>query len=150
RDPDGHRSRQRARAWSDGQHRSVPRDGRGAGVGARGVELSHSGAPRSGEPGIQSNTPTVRFVVLDSGLAPSARPGMTVCSLPQLLRRQPRAFGQRCKLHPYDLAVDLHAPGKRAEAAIDAGDDVLAPDRAGILKDAVTDQLRMLDEIRRR
>jgi len=34
----------------------------------------HSGAPRSGEPGIQM---LAVVVVLDSGLAPSARPGMT-------------------------------------------------------------------------
>ncbi len=42
------------------------------------------------------------------------------------LRGQPRAFGERGKLHPHDLGVDLDPAGEGAEAAIDAGDDVLA------------------------
>src|SRR6516225_7075586 len=46
-------------------------------------------------------------------------------SLPQFLRSEPRALGERGELHPHDLGVDLQPAGEGAEAAIDAGDDVL-------------------------
>src|SRR5262245_63073493 len=69
-------------------------------------------------------------------------------SLPQFLRSEPRALGERGELHPHDLGVDLQPAGKGAEAAVDAGDDVLAADHARILCDAVRHQLGMLDEVR--
>src|SRR6185436_14036218 len=78
-----------------------------------------------------------RSIIIDEG-----------CSLPKLLRRHPRAFGERSKLHPYDLGVDLDPAGEGAEAAIDTGDYILAAGSPGILHDAVGDQLRMLDEVR--
>ena len=50
---------------------------------------------------------------------------------PKLRRGDLGAFGERAQLGPHDAAVD--APGERAlaEAAIGAGDHVLAPDLAG-------------------
>jgi len=43
-------------------------------AGASRIHRRHSGAARSAEPGIQTR---VRCLHLDSGFAPSARPGMT-------------------------------------------------------------------------
>ena len=63
---------------------------------------------------------------------------------PQRLRRQPRALDQGAELGPGDLGV--HAP---AEAAVGAGDDILAADRAGKPHDPLGHQLRMLDQIGR-
>src|SRR5262245_41789636 len=71
-----------------------------------------------------------------------------LASSPQLLRRQPGALGERGELHPHDLGIDLQPAGEGAEAAVDAGDDVLATDHARILHDAVRHQLGMLDEVR--
>src|SRR5215831_13740954 len=65
-------------------------------------------------------------------------------SLPQFLRSEPRALGD----HPHDLGVDLQPAGEGAEAAIDAGDDVLGSHHARVLHDAVRHQLGMLDEVR--
>src|SRR5499433_1225734 len=67
-------------------------------------------------------------------------------SLPQFLRSEPRALGERGELHPHDLGVDLQPAGKRAEAAIDSGYDVLGSRHARVLHDAVRHQLGMLDE----
>ena len=61
---------------------------------------------------------------------------------PQPLRREPRALDQRAELGPGDLGV--HAA---AEAAVGAGDDVLAADRAGEAHDALGDELRVLDQV---
>src|SRR6516165_10012222 len=69
-------------------------------------------------------------------------------SLPQFLRSEPRALGERGELHPHDLGVDLQPAGEGAEAAIDAGDDVLGSHHARVLHDAVRHQLGMLDEVR--
>ena len=50
---------------------------------------------------------------------------------PQFLACEPGAFGKACKLRPHHLRVDaLDGLGLR-EAAIGAGDDVLAPDELG-------------------
>src|SRR6516164_6259423 len=54
-------------------------------------------------------------------------------SLPQLLRSEPRALGERGELHPHDLGVDLQPAGEGAEAAIDSGDDVLRSHHARVL-----------------
>jgi hypothetical protein len=49
---------------------------------------------------------------------------------------------------PNDLAIGLNAAGKGAEAAIDAGDDVvLAPDHIGEAQDAVGGDFRMLHRV---
>src|SRR5262249_793090 len=69
-------------------------------------------------------------------------------SLPQFLRSEPRALGERGELHPHDLGVDLQPAGKGAEAAIDAGDDVSRSHHARVLRDAVRHQLGVLDEVR--
>src|SRR5215470_1524961 len=53
-------------------------------------------------------------------------------SLPQFLRSKPRALGERGELHPHDLGVDLQPAGKRAEAAINSGDDVLGSHHARV------------------
>src|SRR3984893_14261356 len=68
-------------------------------------------------------------------------------SLPQLLRREPSALGERGELHPHDFGVDLQPAGEGAEAAIDPGDDVLRSHHARVLHDAVRHQLGMLAEV---
>src|SRR5262249_60471469 len=68
-------------------------------------------------------------------------------SVPQFLRGESRALGERGELHPRDLGVDLQPAGEGAEAAIDSGDDVLGP-HARVLHDAVGHQLGVLDEVR--
>src|SRR5262245_3652114 len=73
--------------------------------------------------------------------------GSTEDPLPELPGRERGAFSQRFELHPYDLGVDLDAPGESPEAAIDPGDHALRPNDAGILEDAVGDQLGMLDDV---
>ena len=46
-------------------------------------------------------------------------------------------FGQRLKFKPYNFRIDLHAPGKVAEAAVDTCDNVLAPDHRGKVQDTI-------------
>src|SRR3984893_19377778 len=76
-------------------------------------------------------------------------PQALLCAnLPQFLRSEPRALGERGELHPHDLGVDLQPAGEGAEAAIDPGDDVLRSQHARVLHDAVRHQLGMLDEVR--
>ena len=90
--------------------------------------------------GSMDNTEVFRVMVEALGLGPRRSP--------QLARRQAGPLAERGKLHPHDLGVDLDAAGKGAEAAVGAGDDVLAADHLGVLHDAVGDELRMLDEVR--
>jgi hypothetical protein len=47
---------------------------------------------------------------------------------PQLLRGAPCALGQRSELGPHQVGVDLGPEDALGQAAIGAGDDVLAPD----------------------
>jgi hypothetical protein len=52
------------------------------------------------------------------------------------------AFGEAAQFGPGEVRMD-----PAAEAAIGAGDDVLATDDLGIAQDAVGDELRVLDEV---
>src|SRR6516165_8447374 len=61
---------------------------------------------------------------------------------PQLFASEPGARDQCFELGPGELRMD--AP---AEAAIGAGNDVLAPHDAGKSQDAVGDELGMLDDV---
>src|SRR3984893_4469175 len=63
-------------------------------------------------------------------------------SPPKLPAREACALGQRRQLCPGDLRMDA-----AAEAAIGAGNDVLAPDHVAVTHDAVGHHLRMLDNI---
>ena len=69
--------------------------------------------------------------------------------MPQLLARQPRAFGQRFQLRPHNRG--MHPPVERAlrEAAIGARDHVLAPQEFRVTHNALGHQFGMLDDIRR-
>ena len=63
---------------------------------------------------------------------------------PERLRCQLRPLRQRLKLGPRNLRMDA-----TSEAAVAAGNDVLAPDHIGEALDAIGDQFRMLDEMDR-
>src|ERR1700736_3206687 len=67
-----------------------------------------------------------------------ARTGLS----PKLLRGEAGAFGEAAQFGPGEVGMD-----PAAEAAIGAGDDVLAADDLGIAQDAVGDELRVLDEV---
>ena len=67
-----------------------------------------------------------------------ARTGLS----PELLRGEAGAFGEAAQFGPGEVGMD-----PAAEAAIGAGDDVLAADDLGIAQDAVGDELRVLDEV---
>src|SRR5262245_41274845 len=58
-------------------------------------------------------------------------------SCPELLARQPCPFGERRKLRPDHVGIDRRLADPGAVAAVRAGDDVLAPDQAGIASDAL-------------
>jgi hypothetical protein len=70
---------------------------------------------------------------------------------PQLLARDRGTFAERCQLRPDDR-VGHHRLGAHggAETAIDAGDQSLAIDHLGVAADALRNEARVLDEIRRR
>src|SRR6185437_17030805 len=70
-------------------------------------------------------------------------------AVPQAPRGNRGAFDERGQLGPGDCRIDGRGGRARREAAIDAGDDVLAPDEARITLDALRDELGMLDEVRR-
>ena len=59
--------------------------------------------------------------------------------LPELLRRQPRAFGERSELGPGDLGLDQRHADEGAKAAVAAGDHVLPADELRKLHDALGD-----------
>ena len=61
---------------------------------------------------------------------------------PEGFRCEAGAFGERAQLGPGEVGMN-----PAAEAAIGAGDDVLAADDLGIAQDAVGDELRVLDEV---
>ena len=67
-----------------------------------------------------------------------ARTGLS----PELLRGEAGAFGEAAQFGPGEVGMD-----PAAEAAIGAGDDVLAADDLGIAQDAIGDELRVLDEV---
>src|SRR5260221_7206953 len=113
-----------------------------AGVMLISTMLSHSGAPRSGEPGIHNQWPRV----MDSGLAPSARPGMTgqsnylaSCLLKWaiLLRPQRPQHGFRVERQfrqPHaDGVVDGVADGRRHAEGRDLADALAAERPIGLI-----------------
>src|SRR5882724_6425096 len=65
-----------------------------------------------------------------------------LCATPEPAGRQARAFGQCLELGPDELAVQ-----PAAEAAVGAGDDILAADQVGKAQNALRDQLRMFDDV---
>src|SRR2546423_7515143 len=68
---------------------------------------------------------------------------------PELSRRKPGAFGERFELRPHDAR--MHAPMKRPlrEAAVGAGEYILASHQPRDAHDALGDELRMLDDVGR-
>ena len=68
--------------------------------------------------------------------------------LPELLRRDLRAFGHGRHLCPHHVGIHRGLPDPGAEAAIRSGDHVLAADEPGVARDTLRDQFRMLDEVR--
>src|SRR5258708_34825872 len=66
---------------------------------------------------------------------------------PQLPAREPRAFHQRLELRPHDAGVDPAVHRTLGEAAVGAGDDVLAADQAGEPHDPVAHQFGVLDGV---
>jgi hypothetical protein len=62
---------------------------------------------------------------------------------PEVFRSELRSFDKSAQLSPGKLGVNA-----AAKAAIRAGNYILATDNRGIAKDAIGDQLRMLDEVR--
>src|SRR5215469_8209652 len=65
----------------------------------------------------------------------------TPSTRPKRLRGEARAFNERAQLGPDEVGMDA-----AAEAAIGAGDNVLAAGDRGVTQDTVGDQLRVLDE----
>src|SRR5262245_55797254 len=63
---------------------------------------------------------------------------------PEVLRSELRSFDKSAQLSPGKLGVNA-----ASKAAIRAGNYILATDNRGIAKDAIGDQLRMLDEVGR-
>src|SRR5437763_1907960 len=69
-------------------------------------------------------TPPARRTIVSRG------PSLLIAS-PQLLRRQPRALGERRELRPRDRRVDESDADKRPEAAVASGHHVLAAHELG-------------------
>src|SRR3981081_304326 len=65
---------------------------------------------------------------------------------PQLLAGDLRALDPRLELRPHDARVHLLRAGEGGEAAIGAGDDVLAPDHLGVAPDTLGHQFGVLDQ----
>src|SRR6266404_5417811 len=74
--------------------------------------------------------------------------GTSAALAPQLPAGEAGAVGERLQFDPDDAGVHLAGRGEAGEAAIHAGDDILAPDRLREAADALSDHLRMLDDIR--
>ena len=70
--------------------------------------------------------------------------------LPELPRRAPRPLGHAGELRPHDVGDDRRLPHPGAEATVGPADDVLASDQLRVAADALGNQVRVLDEIRRR
>src|SRR3989475_12684249 len=61
--------------------------------------------------------------------------------LPQGVRGQARSLDERVELTPDDVRVDLHAAGEGSKSTVDAGDDVLPTEHAGVALDPFRHQL---------
>src|SRR5262249_37596055 len=71
-------------------------------------------------------------------------------SAPERLCCQARALGQRLELRPDDTRVDVRlAPRLRRETAVSASHHMLPPDGPREADNALSDQLRVLHQIRR-
>ena len=69
---------------------------------------------------------------------------MSANSLPTAPGWRSARLDQRLELRP----EDGFSPHAGAQSAVDAGDDVLSPDHARVLEDALRHQFRVLDPIR--
>src|SRR3989442_4737491 len=78
-------------------------------------------------------------------VTPSRRRTITAprSALPELSRRQSRAFHERLELRPRDLRM----ADTRSETAVRPRDHVLAPDEPRVLHEALGDELGVLDEV---
>src|SRR3989475_7827009 len=78
-------------------------------------------------------------------VTPSRRRTITAprSALPELSRRQSRAFHERLELRPRDLRM----ADTRSETAVRPRDHVLAPDEPHVLHEALGDELGVLDEV---
>src|SRR2546425_9462708 len=78
-------------------------------------------------------------------VTPSRRRTITAprSALPELSRRQSRAFHERLELRPRDLRM----ADARSETAVRPRDHVLAPDEPRVLHEALGDELGVLDEV---
>src|SRR5438067_5053441 len=74
--------------------------------------------------------------------------GMCAALAPQFPAREAGAVGQRLQFDPDDTGMHLTGRCEAGEAAIGAGDDIVAPDRLREAADALSDHLRVLDDIR--
>src|ERR1700719_3835674 len=88
--------------------------------------------PRRGHSYISRTTPDGSKGML------RARTGLS----PELLRGEAGAFGEAAQFGPGEVGMD-----PAAEAAIGAGDDILAADHLGIAQDAIGDEVRVVDEV---
>src|SRR5262247_3288988 len=76
-----------------------------------------------------------------------SQPTRLAPSTPQLLAGKPRALSERFELRPHDRGMDAAMERSLREAAIGAGDDVLAADEPGEPHNPLGDQRRMLDHV---
>src|SRR2546421_3151814 len=90
----------------------------------------------------------IRRRTISAPIAPSPINPTCICSLPELSRRDARAFGERRELRPYHVGIDRRLPDPGAVAAIAARHHVLSSHQLRIAADALRDQLGMLDEVR--
>src|SRR5207245_6206696 len=68
-------------------------------------------------------------------------------SAPEFPARDGGALSKRAELGPDDIRIHAARSDMNAEAAVDAGHDVVAADEPGIPLDALRDELRMLDVV---
>src|SRR4029453_19306833 len=88
------------------------------------------------------STPTTSFGVNTCRSTPAAD---SVFSSPQLLRRQPCAFGHAFELGPHHLRVHAGDGFRLREAPSPRRKDILAPEQLREPDDAIRNQPRMLD-----
>src|SRR5437016_12530833 len=71
----------------------------------------------------------------------------SLISRPEPPARDGGALCERAELGPDDIRIHAARSDMNAEAAVDAGHDVVAADEPGIPLDALRDELRMLDVV---
>src|ERR1700722_12105372 len=80
----------------------------------------------------------------------ASTPRQVTSSLPELPRGEPRPFRHRRQFGPDDIGIDRGLADPRAEAAIAAGNDVVAADQIGGAGGGLRDEVRTLAQIRLR